>query len=222
MMNSALHRIARVTAICTAMTTAPILFRRRDFKMTASSMGCSSLCLELPGGLNVRRAPRGIQPREGGGAHRQTQCDRDIGRTEMREPGGARRNDQAHARETESREREADEPARETHDAGLHQALAEDGPAICAEGTPHADVAGAVHDFGEHQSHGVEQADEEKAERDEHENPDLIGYGVPMSQPFFHVAQARAWRPMETAGALLIGSVIVEESSVAGGIRRGR
>src|ERR1700677_1807181 len=126
MMNSALHRIASVTAICTAMTTAPILFRRRDFKMTASSMGCSSLGLELPGGLNMRRAPGGIQPGQGRGAHRQAQCDCNIGRTEMREPCGARRNDQAHAGETERREREAQEPAHETHDAGLHQALPED------------------------------------------------------------------------------------------------
>src|ERR1700677_3030023 len=97
MMNSALHRIARVTAICTAMTAAPILFRRRDFKMTVNSMGWSSLSFELPSGLNLRCAPGRIQPGQGGGAHRQAERDCDIGRTEMREPGGALRNDQAHA-----------------------------------------------------------------------------------------------------------------------------
>src|SRR5271156_2035708 len=101
MMNSALHRIAKVTAICTAMTTAPVLFRRRDFKMILTSMGPSSLSFELPSGLDVCGAPGGIQPCQDGGAHRQTQRDCDIGRTEMREPGRALGKDQAHPGETQ-------------------------------------------------------------------------------------------------------------------------
>src|SRR5580658_6509126 len=125
MMKRALQRIARVTAICRAMTTAPILFRRNDFKMTVSSMGLSSLSFELPRRLNLGCAPGGIESRQRRGAHSQAQRDGDVGRVEMREPSRARRNDQAHACETERRERETQQTAHETHDAGLDQALTE-------------------------------------------------------------------------------------------------
>src|SRR5471032_689874 len=92
MMNNALHRMARVMAICTAIKIAPTLLRRMAEMMGPNSMGYSSIArsllrFELPRGLHLRGTPSGVQTGQRCCHRRQDHRDRDIGRTKMGETG---------------------------------------------------------------------------------------------------------------------------------------
>src|SRR5450631_783082 len=85
MMNKALHMMARVIAICTAIKIAPTLLRRMAEMMGPNSMVVPLLCFELPRGLNLRGTPGGIQAGKRGSNHSQDHCNGDVRGTKVRE-----------------------------------------------------------------------------------------------------------------------------------------
>ncbi len=121
----------------------------------------------------------------------------------------------AQAHESQRRERQPQQAARQADHARLDQALAENGAATGAERAPHADVAGAPHDFRQHQAHGIEQAHQQKAERHQHQNSHFVGDGVLIDQPLAYIAYPRVRRPVKAPGTLLLRRVVVQEGAIA-------
>src|ERR1700722_12810622 len=88
MMNSPLHRMASVTAICTTMMMAPTLLRRMAASMGTSSMAFPLLSFQLPSGLDMRGAPRGVQTCQRGRHDRRYDGDGDFPETQMGQARG--------------------------------------------------------------------------------------------------------------------------------------
>src|ERR1700720_4627543 len=164
MMNSPLHRMARVTAICTTMMMAPTLLRRMAESMGTSSMAFPLLSFQLPSGLDMRGAPRGVQTCQGRGDDGCHHRDTDLSETQMSETRGLFRQYRTQTQEAGRRQPKSHESACKSDHPRLDQTLTEYGAAIGAERATHADVAGPSHDLGQHQAHGIQQADQEKTE----------------------------------------------------------
>ncbi len=68
---------------------------------------------------------------------------------------------------------------------------------------------GPPHDLREHQPHRIQQAQEQKSERNQQQNVDFARNDMPVPEPLHHVAQLRVRRPIEAAHALLLGGIVV-------------
>ncbi len=94
----------------------------------------------------------------------------DVREPEMSQTADFLREQRTQTHQTQRSQSQPQESARESDHPRLDQALAEDGAAIGSEGAAHADVTRASHDFREHQPHGIEQANDEEAERHQHQD----------------------------------------------------
>src|ERR1700690_1338751 len=222
MMNNALQRIASVMAICTPIRMAPTLLRRMAESMGRSSMVIPLLSFQLPGGLNLRGAPGRIQSREDGGEHRERHRDGNVRGAEMGQTVRLLREQRSQTHESQGRERQAQQTAYQADHPRLDQALAVYRPPTGAERPPHADVAGAPHDFRQHQTHGVQQTDHQEAERHQHEDAHFGGHRMLVSQPFPRVAYLGFWGPVKPAEAPLFRRIVVQKGAVALDVRRRR
>src|SRR5271157_3313759 len=109
MMNSALQRMARVMAICAAISIAPTLLRRMAERMGRISIECAPLLsFELPSGLNLSGAPGGVQPGKRGRYHRKGHGDCNVRGTEMRQASHLLREQRTQSHKTQGRERQTE------------------------------------------------------------------------------------------------------------------
>ncbi len=176
---------------------------------------CLLLRLELPRRLHLRGAPRGIKAGQRGCQHGENDRDRDIRRTEVGKAADFFGQERSQTQEAQRRQRQPEQSARQSDHARLDQTLAENGPAAGTQRAAHADVAGAAHDFRQHEAHGIEQTHQEKAEADQDENLNFLRDCMLIDQPFAHVANLRVRRPVEAPGSLLIGSIVIQEGAIA-------
>src|SRR5258708_34290461 len=86
-MNSALQTMARVSAICSAMSIVPALCRRNAERMGLICMIMSSVGFQLPGRLDLRGAPCGIEGGDQRGHDRDGQGEQDQHRIELGKTG---------------------------------------------------------------------------------------------------------------------------------------
>src|ERR1700743_1811965 len=95
-MNSALHTMASVRAICSAMRIVPALCRRSAERMGLICMIMSSVGFQLPGRLDLCGAPCGIEGGDQRGHDRNDQGQQDEYRVEAGKAGNGPREHEAH------------------------------------------------------------------------------------------------------------------------------
>src|SRR5690606_31290753 len=130
--NTALHTIAQVTAICSAISAAAVLWRRRLERMGRMSMAVSTsgrspdlLGFQLDGGGDLHGAPCGQQAGEQAGDEREHEGQQQHRRVEVRQLGVGGRL-LAYRPQPERRQAQAQGAAGQAHGAGPDQGPDED------------------------------------------------------------------------------------------------
>src|SRR5574337_2174389 len=123
MMKIALHTIARVSAICRAISTTPALWRRNAASMGCRFMSESSLALQLPRRRDARGAERGIQRGQKTGEYRHGERGREQGNIQMRQIRDVSRQHQSYAGDADGGQAEAKHAAGQPDHPALGQEL---------------------------------------------------------------------------------------------------
>ena len=116
----------------------------------------------------------------------------------------------ANGQQAQPGQHQAEHAADQADRARFHQALREDGLARRTQGAPHADLRRAAQELRQQQSHGVEQADRQEAERQPYLQADVAGHRALLVQPLHDVVQVHVGRALETARCTLLVGIVLQ------------